>query len=750
MTRLLTSISAVVVAALIPQLLVAAGLDEDLGRNEVRVYSGRFHIDAGRTVLELDLPRRLERLGYTRRRGDRPQGPGEFFFGHEKFWIYRHEIRIDGKRRPPRMIGLRLRRPDGLILEGMNNLEQPLHHKHIWIEPELLAESFDSNRALSIPISLRELPEHVWQAVLAAEDARFFEHSGLDAKSLARAMLKNAKAGKVVQGGSTITQQLVKMRDLSPKRSLGRKASEAARALALEAEYDKSEILEAYLNAVYYGHVEGVHIYGLGTAAKAYFSKPAARLSLEEAALLAAMVQGPNRLSPVRNPESVVERYKWVLTRMVAVDWLEPSRMHTAHRRGLPRLQLSTLALPTAPHFLDWLESEVESEAPKRAEEGRGAVVYSTLDPLLQEAAEDAIRNGLKRLRSAHPRLRQQPLGVALVALDGRSGDVLAYVGGDPEQRTDGFDRARRAERQPGSTVKPLVLLEAFQTCGQDGPLYPARQVADRPVTLDLPSGAWSPENPDKGFRDSVSIRQATVRSLNIPFVRIARRCGFDNTASRFRASGLDLPVELPPAFVLGAVETTPLALASAYTVYSSLGKAWRPRPFERQALPGGRLLAKRAPKAQRVVKPASAYLIRNLMEDSVRRGTAAVAALAGHKAFGKTGTSSEARDAWFAGGAGSVVTVVWVGLDDNRRLGLSGAQAAAPIWKSFMEQAVPKRAPFEQKRPPGIVERWIQTDTGLLVSHERQDAELDLFRQGALPPKRKLLKKDTPVPVIE
>ncbi len=150
------------------------------------------------------------------------------------------------------------------------------------------------------------------------------------------------------------------------------------------------------------------------------------------------------------------------------------------------------------------------------------------------------------------------------------------------------------------------------------------------------------------------------------------------------------------------------------------------------------------------MVKPASAYLIRDLMEDSIRRGTAAAATLTEHKAFGKTGTSSEARDAWFAGGAGSVVTVVWVGLDDNRRLGLSGAQAAAPIWKSFMEQAVPKRAPWEQKRPPGIVERWIQTDTGLLVSRERQDAELDLFREGALPPKRKLLKKDTPVPVIE
>ena len=748
--RRLVFTGAVLLAALLPRNAQATGLGDDLGRNDVRVYSGQFHIDAGRTVLELDLPGRLKRLGYTRRRGDRPQAPGEFFFGNEKFWIYRHEVRIGGKRHPARLIGLKLRQTDGLILEGMDDLTQPLHHKHIWIEPGLLAESFDPNRALSIPVSLRELPKHVWQPVLAAEDARFFEHSGVDAKSLARAMLRNAKAGKVVQGGSTITQQLVKMRDLSPKRSLGRKASEAARALALEAEYDKTEILEAYLNVVYYGHIEGIQIYGLGTAAKAYFSKSATKLSLEEAAVLAAMIQGPNRLSPVRNPDNAVERYRWVLTRMVAVDWLEPSKMHAAQRRGLPELRLSTPSPSSAPHFLDWLESTVEAEAPKRAEEGRGAVVYSTLDPLLQEAAEDAVRKGLRQLRSSHPPLRSQPLGVALVALDGRNGNVLAYIGGDPDQRQDGFDRARRAKRQPGSTVKPLVLLEAFQTCGQHGPLYPARQVSDRPVTLDLPAGEWSPENPDRKFRDSVSVREATVRSLNVPFVRLARRCGFENTAQRFRASGLELPAELPPSFVLGAVETTPLDLASAYTVYSSLGKAWRPRPYGRMALPGGRLLDKRSPKAQRVVKPASAYLIRDLMEDSVRRGTAAAAALTGHQAFGKTGTSSEARDAWFAGGAGSVVTVVWVGLDDNRRLGLSGSQAAAPIWRAFMEQAVPKRAPWSDKRPATVIERWIQTDTGLLVSRERGDAELDLFRGGALPPKRKLLKRDEPIPVIE
>ena len=328
----------------VPGLLLSAGLDDDLGRNEVRIYSAPYRIEAGRPVTDLDLPRRLERLGYVRRRGERPREPGEYFFGTDRFWIYRPDVRIGGKRHPSRLLGLEL--GDGLIRSGIDAGGEPLHGKHFWIEPELLAESFDSDRAARVPVAFDSLPDHVWQAVLAAEDSRFFEHSGLDARALARASLRNAKAGKVVQGGSTITQQLIKIRDLSPKRSIGRKASEAARALALEAEFDKTEILEAYLDAVYFGHVDGIQIYGLGTAAQAYFSKPVDNLSLEEAALLAAMIQGPNRLSPVRHPDRVVDRYRWVLTRMVASDWLEPSRMHASHRRGLPDLRLSSPRSP--------------------------------------------------------------------------------------------------------------------------------------------------------------------------------------------------------------------------------------------------------------------------------------------------------------------------------------------------------------------------------------------------------------------
>jgi hypothetical protein len=321
-----TRLPIVCVAALaisLPESVPAQGADlaDDLGRNETRVFSQRYRIQAGRTVTEIDLARRLENRGFARVRGARPTRPGEYFWGFERFWIYRPATQIGKQRYPARLFGLSLQRSDGLILGGIDEHNRALAPKHLWIAPTILAESFDSRRALTRRVSFEDLPEHSWRAVLAAEDARFFEHSGVDARSLARALLKNVKAGEVVQGGSTITQQLIKIRDLSPKRSLGRKASEAVRALALEADYDKTEILEAYLNAVYYGHIEAIQIYGIGTAARAYFSKPASDLDLAESALLAAIIQGPNRLSPVRNPEAVLDRYRWVLSRLGEPEW---------------------------------------------------------------------------------------------------------------------------------------------------------------------------------------------------------------------------------------------------------------------------------------------------------------------------------------------------------------------------------------------------------------------------------------------
>jgi len=377
--------------------------------------------------------------------------------------------------------------------------------------------------------------------------------------------------------------------------------------------------------------------------------------------------------------------------------------------------------------------------------------VESTIDPLLQAEAEKAVRQGLEDLRSANSRLRRLPLSAALVCYDARDGRILAYVGGDPAQESDAFDRVRQARRQPGSAIKPLILLAAFDGAGQRGALYPARRVADSPLRINLPSGPWEPKNYDGQYRGTVTIREAVVQSLNVPFVRIGRWCGFEKAAEMVREAGLPIPDPAPPSFVLGAVETTPLELADAYAVFSgSLGRRAKLTPYTRLARPSGRTITKHRSRHKKVVRPASAYLIRDLLRDSVERGTSRPARIEGREVFGKTGTSSDRRDAWFVGGTGPLVAAVWVGIDDGTPLGLTGSGAAAPIWRSFIAAAAPTRPAVVVERPDDVVERIIQERSGLLVARPRRGSHPDLFRRGAMPPSRRFWRKDEPIAILE
>ena len=457
------------------------------------------------------------------------------------------------------------------------------------------------------------------------------------------------------------------------------------------------------------------------------------------------MIQGPNRLSPVRHPERARERRDWVLERMEELGWAGPDEVAAARRSGLG-LRLSPPLRPAAPHFLDWVASEVEARWSERLERGRGFVVETTLDPLLQSLAEKAVAGHLRDLRRAHPKLRDRALSAVLVALDGRTGETLAYVGGDPADGDDRFDRARRARRQPGSSVKPLLLLEAFEDCGERDPLNPATRVADEPLRVDLPSGPWEPENSDGRYDGVVDLRTALRRSLNVPFVRVARWCGEKRSARRMRDAGLTLPDDPPLSFALGAVETTPLELAGAYTVFASPGRASRPLAVRRVERPTGRSMEEFEPHRKTVVHPAAAYLVRDLMRDAVEQGTGVRAEIDGVEVAGKTGTS---RDAWFAGDAGGIVAVAWVGRDDAEPLGLGGARAAAPLWKAFMEPALSARPPAGVKRPRDVVERRVDPRTGLLLSERSREGRQELFRLQALPRKDRWLRRDPPEPVV-
>jgi penicillin-binding protein 1B len=460
------------------------------------------------------------------------------------------------------------------------------------------------------------------------------------------------------------------------------------------------------------------------------------------------MIQGPNRLSPLRHPDRVRARRSWVLDRMEELGWASGSEVRTAAAKPLG-LRLSPATHRAPLHFLDWVSEVTREEAPRRLDRQRGVAVETTLDPWLQHLAEQSVRRRLDRIRRDHPRLRKEKLSAALVALDADTGAVLAYVGGDPGRPRDEFDRARSARRQPGSTVKPLVLLEAFDTCGPRDPLSPSSRVADEPLRVDLPDGTWSPENFDGRYRGTLEVRTALVQSLNVPFVRIARWCGFEPTADRFARSGLELPADPPPSFALGSVETTPLELAAAYTVFATPGRRLEPHPLRRIEKPGGDALARVKPRRRRVVRPSTAFLVRTLLTSAVESGTARGVAIAGLDVAAKTGSTSGLRDAWLVGHAGSLVTVAWVGLDDGARLGLTGSKGAGPLWRDFMAEAVPARAARTMTTPAGLVERYIDPRTGLLVRSFNPRASRELFRKSALPPRDRFYRKDSALPVV-
>jgi len=357
--------------------------------------------------------------------------------------------------------------------------------------------------------------------------------------------------------------------------------------------------------------------------------------------------------------------------------------------------------------------------------------------------------NAVGRIKRTHRELRAASIGVALVALDPDTGDVLAYVGSPPGSLPGGFDRARQGKRQPGSLVKPLVLLEAFEGCGGQ-PLYPASRVADEPLQLELRNGAvWQPLDADRRFQGVITVRDSLRASRNVPFVRIARRCGFEATAARVRTAGLDLPSPAPPSFVLGAVEESPLAVARAYTVFATPGDVVRPRPVTRVETPGGSRLDRVWVSRRKVVERESAFLVIDMLRDAAARGTASAAAVRGLVVAAKTGTTSERRDAWLAGHAGGLVTVVWVGRDDGQPLGLTGSEAAAPLWRDFMRVAAGLRPPRHLERPHGVVDRLIDDRSGLLVGTGSVHARRDVFRADALPPRDRWWRSDAEVSVV-
>jgi penicillin-binding protein 1B len=589
--------------------------------------------------------------------------------------------------------------------------------------PAIAIATFDgSPMEARVPVALGELPDHLVQAVLAVEDQRFFAHYGLDLRRIGGALVANLRAGGVVQGGSTITQQLAKNLYLSAGRTPLRKLREVALALVLERRYDKATILEAYLNEIYLGQDGDRAIHGVGAAARYYFGKPAGKLTLAESALLAGMISAPNRTAPPRHPGAARERRDLVLQLMVEQQRISRS---TAERASRARVATRPHPAPLVDgrYFRDFIAGTVPGHLPHR-----GAAVYATLDAALQRAAERAVRTGLDRLRMPGAE-------AALVAIAPETGEVLAMVGGR-DYGASQFNRATDARRQPGSAFKPVVALAALEPREGRVPSFTlASVIQDEPLRVRTPKGPWEPANYDRAFRGPVSFREAMEQSLNVPFARIGLVVGPERIVAAARRLGITSRLQAVPSLALGSSELTLLELVRAYGVFAAAGKLATTRTILGHGRYGHEVEEDGAAWGTQAVDPAVAYLVTSTLQGVVARGTGRALNQDGRWGeegiAGKTGTSSEWRDAWFVVYSPSLVVGVWVGFDDGRSLHLTGATAALPIAAKFLEQAMPeaRSEPFEV--PEGITEAYIAAANG---SWESGCGQRELFLEGTEP----------------
>jgi penicillin-binding protein 1B len=575
------------------------------------------------------------------------------------------------------------------------------------LEPETLANDPSYKSGQHEPLSFSEIPTSLVHAVTSIEDQRFFDHSGLDAVGIARALASNLDHERVGQGGSTITQQLVKNTYLSPERTLKRKYAEAMLALALERRLSKQDIFALYCNEIYLGQRGAVAARGFREAAKLYFNKDLRQLSLSETATLAGMIQSPGHYSPLKHVEAARARRNVVLGAMAANNFITSAELESAIKEPIT-VSSAVGASSTAPYFVDFVNRSSDSENNANSQR-----IYTTIDLDLQELAERALAHQLDKLNSTSTHRKARPQ-VAMVALDPSNGNVLAMVGGRDYAGSQ-LNRATDARRQPGSTFKPFVYAAALE----DG-MSPVRMFDDSPreFTYDR-NKIYRPQNFGGGYSmHDVTMRTALVKSLNVVTIDVALQTGLARIANLASDFGLPKPERLP-SLALGTKEVTPLELASAYATFVNGGRRVYPRVVASVGDPPATHSSSSTSSQSQVISPTTAYMITNMLSAVVDHGTARAARdLVKTTAIaGKTGTS---RDGWFVGYTPHLVCVVWIGFDDNQQLGLTGADAALPAWTEFIKAAVdlkPELGGRNFECPEGIKFVEVDADDGSLAT---------------------------------
>jgi penicillin-binding protein 1B len=679
-----------------------------------RVYARPLVLRRGQALSRQDLISRLNDLGYAQR--DRTEAPGEFA-------VERNGVAIK-----PRWSDLGTEVIRVSFGGGIQRIDVgAARRESVQLDAPLLTALMSSGgREKRRRVPLSTIPKYMQQAVLAIEDQGFYSHPGVNPiRILAAAATNMFGDSPNLVGYSTITQQLARMFFLADEfnaelstgvRSYGRKLRETLMSLVLERRASKDEILELYLNDIYLGQRGSFAVHGVAEAARLFFGKDIANLSLSEAALIAGVIQSPATRSPFGRPERAVERRNVVLQAMADQGFISSEVARDAS--GEPLQVVARAVDNEAPYFVDMVGEQVAQAFPGVATQPGQVDVFTTLDLNLQRAALDAVRNGLANVDRLLARRRlAEPAQAALIAVDPRSGEILAMIGGRSYNQSQ-YNRAIASRRQPGSVFKPFVYLAAFELAAEEGrtDLTPASMTLDEPSTFTFDDQVWEPRNYDE-YDGEITWRRALAMSRNLGTIHVGETIGFDRVAALWRRVGVGTPPQAVPAITLGVFELTPLEVAQAYTLFVNEGLV-RPLKAIQRIQTAEEEIRPDEPEPRRAARAEPTFLVTNMLRSVLNEGTAAGTRAAGFAldAAGKTGTTNDLRDAWFVGFTPELLTVVWVGLDNNQPLSLTGTQAALPIWTQFMKTALAGRPSVEFDIPGGITFAEIDRDTGKLA----------------------------------
>ena len=620
-------------------------------------------------------------------------------------------------------------------IETLKNYRPPTVTKIFSEEGEVIGEFFYEKREV---VSLDRIPNYLIQAFIAGEDARFFQHKGLDYLAILRALFRNIFSGEMAQGGSTITQQVVKSLLLSPEKSFSRKIREAILAYKIEKYLTKEEILFLYLNQIYLGH----GAYGVAAAAENYFGKTIEKLNIAESALLAGLPQAPSKSSPYHHPQQAKKRQIYILNRMVEEGFISSNEAIKAAQAPYITRNKGKPSIEKALHFVEYIRRYVEEKYGKDALYKNGLQVFTTIDLYFQRTAQEAIESGLKDIekRGKYPSANMPftPEG-ALICLDLETGYIKAMVGGRDFKKSQ-FNRATQARRQTGSAFKPIVYASAL-----DKGFTPASIIVDSPIVFKWGDKKWKPKNFEGKFSGPTTLRNALTHSVNIVTVKIAQEVGIDYIRDYAKKLGISSALHDDLSMALGSSSISLYELSKAYAVFANQGNLFKPIFIKKILDREGNLLEENLPlfysegssQEEQILTPQTAFLMTYLLEGVVQYGTGWRARSLGRPVAAKTGTTDQFMDAWFIGYTPELITGVWVGFDEERSLGENetGARAASPIWVTFMSKILKDKPMKDFPVPEGVEFMKIDPKTGQ-VSLEKEGL-LECFREGTGPPQK-------------